>query len=223
MEQQMSTAARPAQHAQHPPCPCQRLRPHRCGRCHRRAPAQGSWCAAGCRTPARGGRPKQSVPQQLAPAGRLPQGNDGAVCQVATLRDPPPLPRPPPPPPPPPPYPPVPPKHPAHPPTSWLEPRGMTKSMTSCSLSRWSISSRLVTRPMRSRPTLGATSATASTISLCSSALERLASLPPWRKGGRGEEQGQGRGRWAASAFARLVLDRTQQSAAASASTAPSS
>ena len=59
----------------------------------------------------------------------------------------------------------------------------MTRSMTSCSFSSWSISSRLVTRPITSRPTAGATSAMASTISLCSSALERVASLPPCRWG----------------------------------------
>ncbi len=56
-----------------------------------------------------------------------------------------------------------------------------------CQPRTWSISSRLVTRPMRSRPTPGASSATASTISLCSSALERVASLPPCTRTWRGE------------------------------------
>lgn len=70
--------------------------------------------------------------------------------------------------------------------TSWLEPRGMTRSMTSCSLSSSSISSRLVTSPTKSRPTPGATSATASTIRRCSRAFDRAASLPPCTGSGRG-------------------------------------
>mmetsp|Transcript_6822 Transcript_6822/g.19669 ORF Transcript_6822/g.19669 Transcript_6822/m.19669 type:complete len:257 (-) Transcript_6822:1478-2248(-) len=64
--------------------------------------------------------------------------------------------------------------------TRELEPRGMTRSMTSLWDSRSATPSRLVTRLMRSRPTSGATSSMASTMIRCRISLLRVASLPPF-------------------------------------------
>ncbi len=58
-------------------------------------------------------------------------------------------------------------------------PEALTRSMTSSSLRRSRISSRLLTRPISPEPTSGATVSMALLIMWCSSSLECRASLPP--------------------------------------------
>mmetsp|Transcript_24884 Transcript_24884/g.41602 ORF Transcript_24884/g.41602 Transcript_24884/m.41602 type:complete len:242 (+) Transcript_24884:936-1661(+) len=60
--------------------------------------------------------------------------------------------------------------------TSWLEPRGMTRSITWFSLSRSSMPSREVTNPISPGSTAGAR---ASVMMRCRIMFERMASLPP--------------------------------------------